>query len=43
MGWLVNNVMVFRTYGAMYYAQIVAEETPQAVRLAEYLTHTFQK
>ncbi len=41
MGWLVNNVMVFRTYGAMYYDQIVAEETPQAVRLAEYLTTQF--
>lgn len=41
MGWLVNNVMVFRTYGSMYYKQIVEEETPQAVRLAEYLTTQF--
>lgn len=41
MGWFVNNAMVFKSYGAMYYEQIIAEETPQAVRLAEYLTtHT---
>jgi 23S rRNA U2552 (ribose-2'-O)-methylase RlmE/FtsJ len=37
MGWFVNNVMVFKTYGDVYYDQIIQEETPQAVRLAEYL------
>jgi SAM-dependent methyltransferase len=37
LGWFVNNVQVFRQYGRVCYDQIVAEETPQAVRLAEYL------
>lgn len=37
MGWFVNNAMVFRSYGYMYYDTIVAEETPQAERLAEFL------
>lgn len=37
MGWFVNNAMVFRPYGDVYYAQIIEEETPQAIRLAEYI------
>lgn len=41
MGWFVNNVMVFKSYGDVYYRQIIEEETPQAVRLAEYLTNAF--
>jgi len=39
MGWLINNAMVFKSYSEMYYKQIVEEETPQAVRIAEYLTN----
>jgi len=38
MGWLVNNAMVCKSYGDVYYDQIIQEETPQAKRLAEYLT-----
>lgn len=41
MGWFVNNVMVFKSYGDVYYEQIIQEETPQAVRLAKYLTEEF--
>jgi 2-polyprenyl-3-methyl-5-hydroxy-6-metoxy-1,4-benzoquinol methylase len=37
MGWLVHNVQVFRAYGAVCFAQIIAEEAPQASRLAEYI------
>lgn len=37
MGWLVNNVQIFRQYSAVCYEQIVAEETPQAARIADYL------
>jgi 2-polyprenyl-3-methyl-5-hydroxy-6-metoxy-1,4-benzoquinol methylase len=37
MGWFVQNVMVFKSYGEIYYNQIIEEETPQAVRLAKYL------
>jgi SAM-dependent methyltransferase len=37
MGWFVNNAMVFRPYGDVYYPQIIEEETPQAIRLAEYI------
>lgn len=37
LGWLANNAQIFRRYGDVYYAQIVAEETPQAIRIAEYL------
>lgn len=40
LGWLANNAQIFRQYGAVYYDQIIAEETPQAQRIAEYLTHT---
>lgn len=37
LGWFVNNVQVFRQYGAVCFDQIAKEETPQAHRLAEYL------
>jgi 2-polyprenyl-3-methyl-5-hydroxy-6-metoxy-1,4-benzoquinol methylase len=40
MGWFVNNAMVFKSYGKMYYNTIVEEETPQANRLAQYLRNT---
>lgn len=40
LGWLANNAQIFRQYSDVYYAQIIAEETPQAVRLAEYLKTT---
>lgn len=40
MGWFVNNVQIFRQYGAVCYAQIIKEETPQAQRLAAYLKET---
>lgn len=41
MGWFVNNVQVFRQYGAVCFEQIIKEETPQAERLAEYLKGVF--
>lgn len=37
MGWLTNNVQIFRSYGAVCFEQIIQEETPQAVRIAQYL------
>ena len=37
MGWFRNNAVVFKQYGATCYDRIIAEETPQAIRLAEYL------
>jgi hypothetical protein len=37
MGWFVNNVQIFRQYGAVCFDQIVKEEIPQAERLAAYL------
>jgi SAM-dependent methyltransferase len=37
MGWFVNNVQIFRQYGAVCFEQIIREETPQAQRLAAYL------
>lgn len=41
MGWLVNNVQIFREYGAVCFKQIAEEETPQAARMAEYLKGVF--
>jgi SAM-dependent methyltransferase len=38
MGWFVNNVQVFKNYGSVCFEQIIAEEKPQAERLAEYLS-----
>lgn len=38
LGWLVNNVQIFRRYGDVCYKQIIEEETPQAARVAEYMT-----
>jgi SAM-dependent methyltransferase len=38
MGWFRNNAVVFKQYGAACYARIIEEETPQAIRLAEYLS-----
>jgi hypothetical protein len=40
MGWFRNNAVVFKQYGAACYDRIIAEETPQAVRLAAYLAKT---
>lgn len=37
MGWLVNNVQIFQPYGRVCFDQIVQEEAPQALRVAEYL------
>jgi len=37
----VNNVQIFRQYGAVCFEQITREETPQAERLAAYLTQQF--
>ena len=37
MGWFVNNVQVFRQYGAVCFERIRQEEMPQAVRLADYI------
>jgi hypothetical protein len=38
MGWFAQNAMVFRSYGEIYYDKIIQEETPQAKRLAHYIT-----
>jgi hypothetical protein len=43
MGWFVNNVQIFRQYGAVCFDQIVKEEVPQAIRLADYLKQEFLK
>jgi 2-polyprenyl-3-methyl-5-hydroxy-6-metoxy-1,4-benzoquinol methylase len=37
MGWFIQNAVVFRQYGATCYDRIIAEETPQAIRLAEFV------
>lgn len=37
MGWLVNNVQIFCSFGNVCYKRIVAEETPQAKRVAEWI------
>lgn len=37
MGWLTNNVQIFRGYGDVCYEQIVREETPQAKRVASLI------
>jgi hypothetical protein len=39
MGWLINNVQIFKSYGDVCYDQIVREETPQAVRVAEWISN----
>jgi SAM-dependent methyltransferase len=41
LGWLINNVQIFRQYGQVCFAQIIEEETPQARRLAEFLAQIF--
>lgn len=38
MGWFRNNAVVFKNYGAACYERITREETPQAKRLAEYIS-----
>lgn len=43
MGWLVNNVQIFKSYGDVCYDQIIKEETPQAVRVAEWINLEFKK
>ena len=37
MGWLTNNVQIFRGYGDVCYEQIIREETPQAKRVASLI------
>ena len=37
MGWLLQNGMVLRSYGAISFETIKEEEGPQAARIAEYL------
>lgn len=37
MGWLIQNGMIFRRFDQLYYDRIMAEEGPQAKRLAEWL------
>jgi hypothetical protein len=39
MGWLINNVQIFKSYGDVCYDQIIREETPQAVRVAEWISN----
>lgn len=38
MGWFRNNAVVFKQYGAACYDRIIQEETPQAMRLASFLS-----
>ena len=38
MGWFRNNAVVFKTYGSACYERIIKEETPQAMRLAEFIS-----
>lgn len=38
MGWFKNNAVVFKQYGVACYQRIIEEETPQAIRLAEFLS-----
>lgn len=38
MGWFRNNAVVFKTYGTACYDRIIKEETPQAIRLADYIS-----
>jgi SAM-dependent methyltransferase len=39
MGWLINNVQIFKSYGDVCYDQIIKEETPQAIRVAEWINN----
>lgn len=39
MGWLINNVQIFKSYGDVCYDQIIREEMPQAVRVAEWISN----
>lgn len=38
MGWLLNNIQIFRAYGSVCYDSIIKEETPQAIRVAEWVS-----
>lgn len=40
LGWLTQNAVVFKQYGATCYKRIIEEETPQAIRLAEWISNT---
>lgn len=42
MGWLTNNVQIFCSYGDACYEQIIKEETPQAIRVAEWIDNNFK-
>lgn len=37
MGWLPKNIQIFKSYGDVCYDQIIAEETPQAKRMASLI------
>ena len=41
MGWFTQNAVLFKQYGAACYSRIIKEETPQAVRLAEYFSKLY--
>lgn len=41
MGWLTNNVQIFCSYGHACYDRIIQEETPQAIRVAEWINNNF--
>lgn len=43
MGWLINNVQIFKSYGDVCYNQIIQEETPQAIRVAEWINMTYNE
>jgi 2-polyprenyl-3-methyl-5-hydroxy-6-metoxy-1,4-benzoquinol methylase len=37
LGWLTQNIMIFKSYGDVCYQGIIEQETPQAKRLAKYI------
>jgi len=41
MGWFTQNAVLFKQYGAACYDRIIEEETPQALRLAEYFSKLY--
>lgn len=42
MGWLTNNVQIFCSYGDVCYDRIIEEETPQAIRMAEWINENIK-
>jgi SAM-dependent methyltransferase len=37
LGWLTQNIMIFKSYGDVCYHGIIEQETPQAKRIAKYI------